>query len=1169
MLPYHLFAEDPNSEEVTHDNEPFVEVHLDEIFSIVQDSNVIFGAEFANGIRKYFTKMRIFYDPDVCIDFISSYAWRKIFLTLTDKFVHIIPLIHDLPQIVHIYIYSRSRCEIKIDMRRYPKLRPVVNATSRDADKQLLQDIEKFRQDLLAINVANPINQKTKLLTDDTVKDQTPSTSQTSVDNLPIIWFQDDENGNPTVTSTAEKILNSAKKFMNIDECRDYIHSLPDDIRIFFISSKLDDESISSLLFSLTKIRFIYIFRNEEKNESISSQSSKKIRGIYSNIDSLCDQLLKDYKESSDAAEISISIFNKDKNQKTLRNLQEDNARFIWFQLLVDILIKIPYNYQTIDEMLAECEKYQTTTNFLEKKNIEDLRQNYQPSKALEYYTGATFLFRLLNQALRTENIDIIFVFRFFLSDMHNQLQQLYIKQFVNNTTSSSLDLFRGQFMNAKEFNIIKDNVDRLISINQFFSTTKAYDLAYLFAGCGDNNKPPDIVSVIFQIEIDDTGHSLKRPFACLQELSKVEDEQEVLFSPGTVFRIENVEAIPGNAENWYVQLKLIDDDAENEASNLRNQLEKKFCVNPKLTSLGEVLIKMGEYNKAERYFNIIMEHTTRNPEILGTVHISLGVIHHNRGKYHKALKYYQQALEIYLKNYLTFDPSDNIGVTYTHIGSVYRHLEKNQLALEYFNKALDIQKLPSRNGFTLNQIAMIHQRNGDYHQALEYFQRVLKIDEEVLNLDKYDPVLAVAYNNIGDTYIRLGDYDNALKYLQHALDKRLKGTVSTHEDLAAVYSNLSCVYLNKNCLNQALEMAEKALKIDTEALPEDHISISISRNAVANVYAALGDLNKSLYHMEKAVDIISKSDAKNISLSHIAIQVNYSGMQILQGNFSKGLNILENALKTQLEVFPNNSPYICETYLTLSLAYEMQNNVPKALLYLEECLEHARSSSLSINRDHLPLIQQKYNNLKTKNIKSDEKVTKLSFERADRYDGINEPNQMSARANEKLELLSLTDMCNRISGLNTMGTLNYEESNFELATKAFEDAILIYKRRTALTMADEQTLNKLMIVVYYNFAGMYNSLQDWLTAMKNSEESLRLALDQDEQHPLLAKIYNLLGNTSAELQFYSKAEYCLKLSIKTAEQILPYDHPDIKRYYIELKQLQFLMQAYPSRVLD
>ncbi|CAF0713366.1 unnamed protein product [Adineta steineri] len=47
-----------------------------------------------------------FLDVDECIDFITSLEWCTVFLTIeeTFKYVHIFPLIYDIPQIVYLYI---------------------------------------------------------------------------------------------------------------------------------------------------------------------------------------------------------------------------------------------------------------------------------------------------------------------------------------------------------------------------------------------------------------------------------------------------------------------------------------------------------------------------------------------------------------------------------------------------------------------------------------------------------------------------------------------------------------------------------------------------------------------------------------------------------------------------------------------------------------------------------------------------------------------------------------------------------------------------------------------------------------------------------------------------------------------------------------------------------
>ncbi|CAF0980757.1 unnamed protein product [Didymodactylos carnosus] len=1158
------------AKQITYGNEQALQIHLDERFYTGEELELFYASHLANGkVYADFTK-KIFYDPDQCIDFISSYEWKKVFLTLNDTFSHILPLIHDLPQIVYIYIHCESPDKISFDTQNYPKLRAIYDELF-NVLYQLSADIETFKQDLFPINVVNPIQRKTNLYTHDKSKHEDSSYIPTQTDGLSIIWIYDDDK-TMVDTSTIENKINFIKKFVNIDECIDYIHSLENNTQILFISSKLNNDLILPLIIKLTKIYFIYIFHTEENVDTTLNQFSNKIRGIHSDINNLYNQLLKDHNELSTSLQMSFSIFDKDKNEKTIRNLHKDNARFIWFQLLVDILIKIPHNNQTLDEMLNECEKYESKNESIQtKKIISQLRENYQSNEALQYYTADTFLYRLFNRALRTENIDILFVFRFFLADMYNQLQILYTKQFLNDMINSgnSLHLIRGQLMTITEFDIIKHNIGRLISINVFLSTTTDYHLACIFAGFDDQHKSSDKVSVVFQIEIDDTRHLLKRPFASLKEISKIKDEEEVLFSVGSVFRIENVENVPGNDKNWYVQLKLVNDDYENELTDLRNELEREFCNNCDLCNLGSALIEMGEYNKAERYFLMILEYGTQGQRTTATAYTCLGMIYHNNGDYPKALEYHQQALQLYTKLNEARDHREDIGVAHTHIGSNYHLMGNKQLALEYYNKAAEIQKLPWRI-------------------TLEYLQKALKIEEDVVKRNQYHPSLATTYNNIGDTYFRMGDYNNALETLQHALKIRIKGTVSTHTDLAAIYHNLASVYNKTNCIQQALEMLEKALEIDTQALPENHPSLAMAHNNISQSYIKQGNHDKALYHIETALRILLKSNAKDNELFS-KFQLNLSAVQCLLGDYTNALNTAHKVLENLTESLPENHPSLALTHNNIGGVYTKQGDYNKALHhaetavrimlksntednlfmpnsnlyntkkiskateYLEKFIENARLCILPYNQEKFLTCQKNYINLKTKLYTIDEKSLNTAYLNVDQLYNEGEQVHLLTLMNQELEEISSDNIRGRISLLNSIGTIHVRELNYEVAKKVFDDAISLYNQYQEVTLTKDAMVENLMILVYFNLARLYYRQEDWTTALQIFQKSLNMVFEQDQQHPQLAEIYNCLGLTYAHRRDCLKAEHYHRLAVEVAEKILPYDHPNLQRYQYQL----------------
>jgi hypothetical protein len=60
---------------------------------------------------------------------------------------------------------------------------------------------------------------------------------------------------------------------------------------------------------------------------------------------------------------------------------------------------------------------------------IDEFEEKYEPSKAIWWYTRDTFLYRLINMALRTENMVIIWKFRFIIQDIYQQLKTMHQKQ--------------------------------------------------------------------------------------------------------------------------------------------------------------------------------------------------------------------------------------------------------------------------------------------------------------------------------------------------------------------------------------------------------------------------------------------------------------------------------------------------------------------------------------------------------------------------------------------------------------------------------------------------------------------------------------------------------------------------------------------------------------------
>ncbi|CAF4707764.1 unnamed protein product [Rotaria sp. Silwood2] len=143
----------PNHELLEFDDShgKFFEIHLDKLFYV--GDNLTLHETTHTKDQQILVKenYKLYGDPDQCINFITSFSQRKVFISLTDEFSYLIPLIHDLPQILYIYIYSNLPENVSYSSTNYPKLRSIINQNLPDADQQILKDIEMFQREPIII----------------------------------------------------------------------------------------------------------------------------------------------------------------------------------------------------------------------------------------------------------------------------------------------------------------------------------------------------------------------------------------------------------------------------------------------------------------------------------------------------------------------------------------------------------------------------------------------------------------------------------------------------------------------------------------------------------------------------------------------------------------------------------------------------------------------------------------------------------------------------------------------------------------------------------------------------------------------------------------------------------------------------------------------------------
>lgn len=174
--------------------------------------------------------------------------------------------------------------------------------------------------------------------------------------------------------------------------------------------------------------------------------------------------------------------------------------------------------------------------NTKKEQILKNFIHTYVASKATWWYSKEIFIYDVLNKALRERNIQIICAFHFFIQDLYKSIE---CGHRLFNESGSPMFTYRGQRIHQMDISRIKEeyDLDLRLSINSFLSTTLDREVAVFFI---DGFKPEDeLRGVLFEIECNTnlTG----RPFGNITKGSRFQDEQEVLFTPGTTFVVVSI----------------------------------------------------------------------------------------------------------------------------------------------------------------------------------------------------------------------------------------------------------------------------------------------------------------------------------------------------------------------------------------------------------------------------------------------------------------------------------------------------------------------------------------------------------------------------------------------------------------------------------------------------
>ena len=216
------------------------------------------------------------------------------------------------------------------------------------------------------------------------------------------------------------------------------------------------------------------------------------------------------------------------------------------------------------------------------------------------------------------------------------------------------------------------------------------------------------------------------------------------------------------------------------------------------LWALGDFLMKIGEYKKAEKYYNILKDELDLPEKHVDRAKIynRLGMIRREQNELQLAIDYFQKAINA--------APIDNDMETTARVNVQVTQEESREQPILFLDRRLASSPIISRalvankisEPISENNLGYRAYRRQEYAEAIEHYKKAISVmkDSEF----NYVHEISCVYNNLGAVAYDQECYDEAKKYFLEAIFTLQKFTLN-HPWIAEYKENLANAQKNIN----------------------------------------------------------------------------------------------------------------------------------------------------------------------------------------------------------------------------------------------------------------------------------------------------------------------------------------------------------------------------------
>ncbi|CAF1328622.1 unnamed protein product [Adineta steineri] len=743
-------------------------------------------------------------------------------------------------------------------------------------------------------------------------------------ENIIIICFDPDNEFNDHIEDLKQQINDSFIFYSELELCINFIKSIVDKTIFLIISPS----SISQLN-NFNQIKNIFLFDvSNNSNECLSFEDSKII-GIYDKFDLLLTAITKQINLIE--TKMSQCCF-FDQIQYENKDLSKQSNSFLWHQLFPDVLLHLSSDqqFENVDQSILEQFPW-----------IND----YKPNEAVGLFMKYPSLREFINKALKNEDIKQLYMLRYFLRDLIQNLQ-------FDNIQQQNDQLWIIKLISVNDGQIIKQ---------KYIDDTR--------------RQFPDLsISIIFGKLICDMSQWNQSQAYFEYSLNNYSHTEDLAW----------VEHGLGQAHHWKGEWNesriYYDRSYERMMKNEPVRIKDSAVI---LSDIGKILYLQGQieesFNFHEKALAIHMKYySPYHPHIAISLY-NIGLIFRIRQKEDEALVFFQQVLLIQEKYYDSFHV--DIGTSLTQLPLCLTKEKRYDEALNCHQRALAIYEKYYPLGhvsvaFTLSCMSYmfyVQDKQNQFSEAVDFAQQSITFTEKS-NPTNYRRI-ANNLSNISEALMCQNKFDEAFDFEQKALNilkihcptniikiieslnqmgdlrrKQEKNSRHIKADIPFTLMSLGIIKYNQRDYDESLNYYYRAANILKEFYSTDYSQIIHSLNWVAFIYYKKQSYDRAIEFYERCLRI----DEANSIPGQLTIDkflMKLSSIKRAQLQYESSLAYELNCLLMREKVLPPNHQDIGESLSNIGLCYEHLNQRKSALDYYKRALVVYEQCSLATHR--------------------------------------------------------------------------------------------------------------------------------------------------------------------------------------------------------------------------